>query len=80
MQKYISRLGLALGASALLAIPFFAVAKNEVTICHATGSETNRFVEITVSVNSLPAHFAHGDVLAPAAGCGSLNGGPGGEV
>jgi hypothetical protein len=29
------------------------------TICHQAA---NKFVEITVSNNALPAHFAHGDV------------------
>jgi hypothetical protein len=40
------------------------------TICHRTGSETNPWVEITVSNNALPAHTEHGDIIpAPATGC-----------
>ena len=51
------------------------------TICHATGSETNPYVTITVSNNALPAHRAHqnGEDISPAPGgvCpgGSENGG-----
>ena len=40
------------------------------TICHKTGSESNPYVEITVSNNALKAHEGHGDLIpAPAAGC-----------
>lgn len=46
---------------------------NKVTICHATGSETNPYVEITISENALPAHLRHQDgrdiAPAPATGC-----------
>ena len=43
----------------------------KITICHATGSMTNPFVVITVSVNGLNGHGDHeGDVIpAPADGC-----------
>jgi hypothetical protein len=46
------------------------------TICHRTGSETNPYVEITVSNNALDAHRTHPpkdgreDIIpAPAGGC-----------
>jgi hypothetical protein len=43
----------------------------KITICHATGSATNPFVEITISVNGLHGHGKHGDdiIPAPAGGC-----------
>lgn len=43
------------------------------TICHATGSQTNPYVEITISNHALPAHRRHQDgrdiIPAPAGGC-----------
>jgi ABC-type sugar transport system substrate-binding protein len=49
-------------------------ASDKVTICHATGSETNPFVEITVSLNALKGHEQHGDVIpAPDAGCDGIS-------
>lgn len=43
----------------------------KITICHATGSKKNSYVEITISVNGLNGHGNHkGDIIpAPAAGC-----------
>jgi uncharacterized surface protein with fasciclin (FAS1) repeats len=43
----------------------------KVTICHATGSTKNPFVEITIDVNGLNGHAKHsGDIIpAPAGGC-----------
>src|SRR4051812_27879700 len=46
----------------------------KVTICHATGSETNPYVLITVSVHALPAHTRHQDgedIVNPAGDCPS---------
>jgi hypothetical protein len=47
----------------------------KVTLCHATGSETNPYVVITISENALPAHLAHQDgediYPVPADGCPS---------
>ena len=47
------------------------------TICHSTGSSTNRFVEITISNNALDAHARHHarhDVIpAPSGGCGGVS-------
>ena len=42
-----------------------------ITICHASGSETNPYVEITVSVNGLNGHDKHeGDIIPmPDGGC-----------
>lgn len=48
-----------------------AVDEGKVTICHATSSKKNPFVEITVSVNGLNGHDKHNDDLipVPAGGC-----------
>lgn len=44
--------------------------QDKTTICHATGSQTNPFVEITIANPALPAHRRHGDLVpAPAGGC-----------
>jgi len=47
----------------------------KVTICHATGSETNPFVRITVSVNAQKAHDRHQNdediIPAPEGDCPS---------
>lgn len=39
------------------------------TICHKTGSESNPWVLIRPDNASLPAHFAHGDVLPRDGNC-----------
>ncbi len=45
--------------------------EGKITICHATGSKTHPYSEITVSVNGLNGHDKHeGDIIpAPAGGC-----------
>lgn len=52
------------------AVPL-VISSGKVTICHATGSQTNPYNEITVSVNGLNGHDKHeGDIVpAPAGGC-----------
>jgi len=43
---------------------------HKVTICHATSSETNPWVTITVARAALKAHEGHGDLIpAPPGGC-----------
>ena len=48
-------------------------AHQKTTICHATGSATNPYVEITISDRALKAHAAHQDgrdiIPAPGGGC-----------
>ena len=59
---------------------------DKVTICHATGSESNPYVEITISENAVEAHRRHQDgrdvIPAPAGGCpgGSTAGSPTGQL
>ena len=43
---------------------------NQVTICHATSSDTNPWVTITINENALQAHMAHGDINPDADGDG----------
>ena len=57
----------------LLALAPTASAGEKVTICHATGSATNPYVQVTVSENAVEAHRAHQErediIPAPATGC-----------
>ncbi len=43
------------------------IVDNKITICHATGSEKNPYVSITVSVNGLNGHGKHERDIIPAA-------------
>jgi hypothetical protein len=65
----------ALGAIGVISFSNEAAARAEkVGICHRTGSQSNPFQYISVSVNALDAHIAHGDIvtdLSDAANCGS---------
>jgi hypothetical protein len=47
------------------------VSAGKITICHATGSKNNPYVEITISVNGLNGHGKHKDdiIPAPEGGC-----------
>lgn len=63
-------------ASLVFVVGFAATAvagSDRTTICHATGSESNPYVEITVSNSALAAHRHHQgreDIIpAPAGGC-----------
>lgn len=46
-------------------------ASSKVTICHATGSQSNPYTTVTVSSNGLDGHNRHGGdiVPAPSSGC-----------
>ena len=74
MKKVLAAAGIAslalLGASS----PANADPDNKISICHSTGSESNPYVEITISENGLNGHYARGahdgDIVpAPASGC-----------
>lgn len=44
--------------------------ENKIDLCHATGSETNPYEEISIALSALEAHLAHGDIYpVPAEGC-----------
>jgi len=57
----------ALGLFSALAVPMFgaggaaATPAEKVTICHKTSSETNPYVEITISANGMNGHDDHHD-------------------
>ncbi len=65
-----------LGVLTLLVLPVIGVADGteKITICHATGSKTNPYVEIRVSVEGLHGHINHqGDIIpSPLGGCRDL--------
>ena len=43
-----------------------ANAEDKITICHATGSEKNPFVKITISIKGLNGHINHPEDIIPA--------------
>lgn len=60
---------LMLGANAAAAGMVGAAPADRVTICHGTASETNPYVEITVSANSFKnGHFDNNDYQDPSHG------------
>lgn len=63
MKRILAALGVTglalLGASAPALATDDTSGGEKITICHATGSETNPYVPITISVNALNAHVGH---------------------
>lgn len=78
MKKVLAAAGIAGLALLATSAPAFAGPDDKITICHATGSDSNPYTEITISENGLNGHNAQGvhdgDIVpAPAGGC------PGGD-
>ena len=72
MKNIFLKLGISFGVMAILIFPFIALAEEKVTICHATSSAENPYVEILISVNALDSHLEnHGDFIIGEGGeCG----------
>jgi hypothetical protein len=74
-QGQVMQIGMGDSASAIIPASTLNVSENQngkITLCHATGSTTNPYVEITVSVaGATNGHAKHpGDIIpAPADGC-----------
>lgn len=74
MKKVLAVAGIAGLALLTISAPANAGPDDKITICHATGSASNPYVEITISENGLKGHNAQGvhdgDIVpAPAKGC-----------
>lgn len=74
MKKVLAAAGIAGLALLATSAPAFAGPDDKITICHATGSDSNPYNEITISENGLNGHNAQGvhdgDIVpAPAGGC-----------
>ena len=78
MKKALAAAGIAGLALLAISAPANAGPDDKISICHATGSDSNPYREITISENGLNGHYAQGvhdgDIVpAPAGGC------PGGD-
>lgn len=74
MKKVLAAAGIAGLALLATSAPANAGPDDKISICHATGSDSNPYVEITISENGLNGHYAQGvhdgDIVpAPAGGC-----------
>lgn len=72
MSHRLTRALLALMAPVIVLIAFSASAlaappQGKVDICHWAN---HKFVEISVAVNAMPAHLAHGDFIDEYGDCG----------
>ncbi len=80
MKKVLAAAGIAGLALLATSAPANAGPDDNISICHATGSDSNPYVEITISENGLNGHYAQGvhdgDIVpAPAGGCPAGDGG-----
>lgn len=64
LSRSLATLGI-LGLLALSAAPAVAAPEEKIDICHATGSASNPFVSISVSLNGLNGHADHGSDIIP---------------
>lgn len=74
MKRILATAGVAALAFVGVSAPANAGSTDKISLCHATGSESNPYVHITVSdnaVNGANGHASHeGDIIpAPASGC-----------
>ena len=74
MKKVLAAAGIAGLALLAISAPANAGPDDKISICHATGSDSNPYTEITISENGLNGHNAQGvhdgDIVpAPAGGC-----------
>lgn len=85
MNKVLAAAGVAGLALLATSAPASAGPDDKIGICHATGSDSNPYVEIAISENGLNGHYAQGmhdgDIVpAPAGGCpGAEHGGNGSD-
>lgn len=76
LKKFTSRAVLVVALFSFVATVTEAYGTSKkVSICHATGSATNQFVSIEVSVNTVPAYLRHGNVQPVNAICPGAPGG-----
>lgn len=72
MKRFLATMGI-VGLTFLGATAPANATSEQITICHATGSETHPYEEITINTSGLSAHENHQwgeDIIpAPAAGC-----------
>ena len=65
MKKLFVSVAVVAGVLSIGAAPVAAGSDNKVTVCHVPPGNPENAHNITISVNALPAHLAHGDTVGP---------------